>query len=668
MTVLLGKMARPAVALCLLVLGSYPVHGAEHLQVFTSAVPPIAQEDEAWPGFAVELVQAVLHEMQLEGEVVFVPWPRLLESGGSRTGMLIMPVPRLAKVESDFTWITPLVDLDLTFASTGPEVNSLAQALELRSILVRGQSVYEYMLRDYGFGNVEPVSSGNIPLMLATGRADAWFTTTDEARWAWRAGQTAGLLEVPVKLGKVMGQQRMWLAGSKGLDGGLAARMARAIAAMREDGRFNAIMAAYLPPRPTTASAAIRVAAVNNREIVHLQSALTDFEASNPGVSVEIAVLPEGELRDALAADVFSGSGRYDVITIGTYETPIWAKKGWLRPLVEFPASYDVDDLMPSVKAALSYEDRLYALPFYAESSVTYFRKDLLAKAGVALPAHPTYQDIRAAARAMHDPAGGVFGACLRGKPGWGENMALISTLVNGHGGRWFDERWRPQLDTPEWKAALRWYRAMLTEFGPPQAAELNYNENLALFAQGHCGLWIDATVAAGTVFDPTLSSVATQVGLAAAPHGASDRGTQWLWSWAFALPATSQHFSEALRFIQWATSKAYIQAIGERFGWVGAPPGTRQSTYRDPRYRARAPFADAVRDAIVQADPTRPTQQAVPYTGIQYVAIPEFQAVGTRVGQEMAKFLTGQITLDEALVRANAATTEIMHAAGYYK
>ena len=265
MTVLLGKMARPAVALCLLVLGSYPVNGAEHLKVFTSAVPPIAQEDEARPGFAVELVKAVLREAKLDGEVVFVPWPRLLDSGGSRTGTLVFPVPRLAKVESDFTWITPLVDLDLTFVSTGQEVNSLAQALELRSILVRGQSVYEYMLRDYGFGNVEPVSSGNIPLMLAKGRADAWFTTTDEARWAWSTGQTAVPLDVPLKLGKVMGQQRMWLAGSKGLDRGIAERIARAIAAMREDGRFNAIMAAYLPPRTTTANAAVHVAAVKNR-------------------------------------------------------------------------------------------------------------------------------------------------------------------------------------------------------------------------------------------------------------------------------------------------------------------------------------------------------------------------------------------------------------------
>src|SRR5262249_42363029 len=167
-----------------------------------------------------------------------------------------------------------LVDLDLTFVSTGQEVNSLAQALELRSILVRGQSVYEYMLRDYGFGNVEPVASGNIPLMLAKGRADAWFTTTDEARWAWSTGQTAGPLDVPLKLGKPIGEHRMWLGGSKGLDGGLAERMARAIAAMREDGRFNAIMATYLPPRPPTASATIRVAAVKNREIVNLQSAL----------------------------------------------------------------------------------------------------------------------------------------------------------------------------------------------------------------------------------------------------------------------------------------------------------------------------------------------------------------------------------------------------------
>jgi len=246
--------------------------------------------------------------VRLDGEIGFIPWPRLLESGGSRTGTLLFPAPRLAKVESDFTWIAPLVDLDLTFVSTGQEVNSLSQALELRSIVVRGKSVYEYMLRDYGFGNVDPVSSGNIPLMLAKGRADAWFTTTDEARWAWSAEQTAAPLDAPLKLGKPIGEQRMWLAGSKGLDRGIAERILSAVAAMREDGRFSAIMAGYLPPRRASASAAIRVAAVNTWEIINLSSAIKDFEASNPGVSVEISIFQEGELRDSIAAERQGGS------------------------------------------------------------------------------------------------------------------------------------------------------------------------------------------------------------------------------------------------------------------------------------------------------------------------------------------------------------------------
>ncbi|WP_163981059.1 extracellular solute-binding protein, partial [Raoultella ornithinolytica] len=73
-------------------------------------------------------------------------------------------------------------------------------------------------------------------------------------------------------------------------------------------------------------------------------------------------------------------------------------------------------------------------------------------------------------------------------------------------GARWFDEKWHPQFDQPEWKHALKFYVDLMKEAGPPGASSNGFNENLALFQTGKCGIWIDATVAASFVTNPKES------------------------------------------------------------------------------------------------------------------------------------------------------------------
>jgi sorbitol/mannitol transport system substrate-binding protein len=122
----------------------------------------------------------------------------------------------------------------------------------------------------------------------------------------------------------------------------------------------------------------------------------------------------------------------------------------------------------------------------------------------------------------------------------------------------------------------------------------------------------------------------------------------------------------EALKFITWATSKDYIERVARQEGWVAVPPGTRKSTYQNPNYQAVAPFADFVLSAIQRADLANPTAQPVPYIGIQYVGIPEFPAIGTQVGQNIAKILTGEMTLDQALTESQRLVADQMRASGY--
>lgn len=436
-------------------------------------------------------------------------------------------------------------------------------------------------------------------------------------------------------------------------------------------GKFIAMLAASVAASALTASAAlseeITVATVNNGDMIIMQKLSPEWEKAT-GNKVNWLVLEENVLRERVTTDIATKAGQFDVLTIGGYETPIWGKNGWLAPLNDLGADYDYDDLIAPVRSGLTVDGKLYAVPFYAESSFTLYRKDLFDAAGLKMPETPTYDQIKEFAAKLTDKSKEQYGLCLRGKPGWGENMAFVGTLVNTFGGRWFDMDWKPQINSPAWKQAIGWYVDAMKQYGPPGVSSNGFNENQALFASGHCAIWIDATSAAGRVYDPKQSKVADKVAFAKAPVAVTPNGSAWGWAWSLAIPATSKKAEAAKSFVKWATSKAYVQRVGESEGWVAAPPGTRKSTYASPDYQKAAPFAATVLSAIESADPTKQTKDPVPYTGIQFVAIPEFQGIGTQVGQAVAAAVTGQQSVDDALDGAQSAVEKTMTEAGYIK
>ena len=410
----------------------------------------------------------------------------------------------------------------------------------------------------------------------------------------------------------------------------------------------------------------LTVAVANNADMILMESLSAEFEATHPDIQLNWVMLDENTLRQRITTDIATHGGQFDVTMIGTYEAPIWAKKGWLVPMKDLPPNYDVNDLLRPVREGLSYRGQLYALPFYGESSITYYRRDLFASKGLTMPTQPTYTDIEKFARVLTDKPAGTYGICLRGQPGWGANVSTIATMVNTFGGRWFDEGWHATINTKPWKDAVGEYVRLLTQYGPPGANANNFNENLALFAGGHCAIWIDATVAAGILTDKRESQVANEVAFAPAPIAVTPIGAHTLWAWALGIAQTSKHRTEALEFVAWATSKEYVKRVGERKGWALAPPGTRYSTYNNAAYRASAPFSALVLNSINTVDPEHPSAQAVPYTGIQYVDIPEFQGIGTAVGQIIAGVLAGRTSIDAGLASAQSLANRAVQQAGY--
>ncbi|MFP5022981.1 ABC transporter substrate-binding protein [Pseudonocardia phyllosphaerae] len=404
----------------------------------------------------------------------------------------------------------------------------------------------------------------------------------------------------------------------------------------------------------------VTIAIVSNPQMEDAVELTPRFEAENPGIKLRFVSLSENEARAKITASVATGGDEFDAVMISNYETPQWARNGWLTdldPMMAATPGYDENDFIPSIRSALSGPDgHMYSVPFYGESSFLMYRKDLFAQAGLTMPARPTWDDVARFADRLTDRDRQQAGICLRGKPGWGELMAPLDTVINAFGGRWFDEQWNAQLESPEVRRAVNFYVDLLSRDGQDGAPASGFSECGTQFAQGNTAMWYDATVAAGLVESPDESTVAGKVGYAPAPTGPDGRPAGWLYTWSLAIPKTTaekgpEQVDATWKFLSWMTSKPYQRMVGEELGWTSVPPGARRSTYSIPEYAQESKaYAPQTLQAISSADQSKPSARPVPYTGLQFVGIPEFQDLGTRVSQQVSAAIAGQQTADEAL------------------
>lgn len=408
----------------------------------------------------------------------------------------------------------------------------------------------------------------------------------------------------------------------------------------------------------------INVLMVGNPQMVDIEKLTEDSFTKDTGIQVNYTILPENELRDKVTQDIATQAGQYDVATIGAYEVPIWSENDWLHELDSYAdadEAFDKDDLIDPIVESLSGQDgTLYGLPFYGESSFLMYRKDIFEKEGLTMPERPTWDEVADLAAKVDGAEPGMKGICLRGLPGWGEMFAPLTTVVNTFGGTWFTEDWQAQVNAPEFKEAVNFYVDLVRAHGEPGAAQAGFTECLNAMSQGKVAMWYDATSAAGSLEDPEVSKVAGKVGYVFAPVKETEV-SGWLWAWAWAMPKTTQKADAAAEFMLWASSKEYEELVGNELGWARLPAGKRESTYEIPEYKeAAGAFGEMTLQAIQEARPTDPGVQPRPTVGVQFVAIPEFQDLGTKVSQDIAAAMTGRGTVDEALDKGQQLAEEV--------
>ncbi|HUY47626.1 MAG TPA: sugar ABC transporter substrate-binding protein [Streptosporangiaceae bacterium] len=394
------------------------------------------------------------------------------------------------------------------------------------------------------------------------------------------------------------------------------------------------------------------------------------FEASHPKIKVKFVTYDENTERANVEKDVAAGGGQYDVVMIGPNDIASWAKNRWIDDLTSYASSdpsYAVSDILKPIRDALSSNGKLYAVPFYGESSFMMYNKQMFAAAHVTMPANPTWTQIAALAAKLNNPSKGIAGICLRGLTGWGDNLAALDTVVNTFGGQWFDTNWNAHLTSPAFEQATSFYVNLVRKYGEKGAGNDSFNQCLNIMEQRKAAMWYDATVAASTL-DAKPSPVAGDLGFAPAPVEKTT-SSGWLWSWALALEGASKNKSAAWQFMDWATSQKYIAYDASKNGWASVPPGTRTSTYQNPQYQAAAKdFAALTLKVIDSVNVTQPGLQPQPVPGIQYVGIPEFEEFGQQVSAEITAAIDGQESVATALTKSQQIAQQAVVTAGLKK
>jgi sorbitol/mannitol transport system substrate-binding protein len=414
---------------------------------------------------------------------------------------------------------------------------------------------------------------------------------------------------------------------------------------------------------------AISVLMVNNPQMVDLQKLTADNFTKQTGITVNYTVLPENDVRDKISQEFSSQAGQYDVASLSNFEIPIYAKNGWVAPMDDFiakDAAFNQGDILKPMTTSLTAEDgKVYGQPFYGESSFLMYRKDVFDAKGLQMPDKPTWQQVADLATKADGAQPNMKGICLRGQPGWGQLFAPLTTVVNTFGGTWFNKDWTPGVNAPEFKEATNFYVNLVKAHGENGAPQAGFTECLNAMQQGNVAMWYDATSAAGSL-EATDSPVKGKVGYVAAPVNKT-AASGWLYTWAWSIQKASKKQENAWKFISWASSADYEKLVGDKEGWAKVPAGKRASTYSNPDYlKVAGAFAEPTKNAIETADPNNPGVQPRPAPGIQFVGIPEFPDLGTRVSQDVSAAIAGQTTVDAALDKGQQAAEQV--AAKYKK
>jgi multiple sugar transport system substrate-binding protein len=343
-----------------------------------------------------------------------------------------------------------------------------------------------------------------------------------------------------------------------------------------------------------------------------IQDSFPEFEELT-GIELVVETYPEDQFRQKSLVELSSGAGTLDIfMSQPPQEGRKYQQAGWyedLNPYVNDPAQtaadYNFADFLPGTITFETINNALIGIPIQLEVEMLFYRKDLFEAAGLTAP--KTLEELEAAAKALHNPDGEVFGFAARGRQA--AAVTMFSNFLYNFGGDWLDADRNPVINSPEAVEALTFYGNLLKNYGPPGSVGNHWNEVVALFQQGKAAMFTDASVFYANVENPESSTVAGKVGYAPFPAGPKDN-TYWLSGWGLSMSSASKNKGAAWYFIQWATSPEMAKLTQ-----VNKVAGARQSVWDSAEGKAAFPadWTEAyVLSSSKAAHPDRPPVVAV--------------------------------------------------------
>jgi multiple sugar transport system substrate-binding protein len=362
------------------------------------------------------------------------------------------------------------------------------------------------------------------------------------------------------------------------------------------------------------------------------------------GAKINFTDYPENDLRSHIVADAANKAGGFQLYCLDDNYIPLFASNKWVQPLdsVIKPA-YKIDDLFDSLKSAYSWQGKLSGLPIYSEVTILYYRKDLLAAKGIAVP--KTIAELEDAAVKLKN-APRTYGIALRGLRGEGMNVYTWTEWLRSYGGDFLGPQMQPVFNSPEAIEGTEHYAKIIHDAGPPGSGTWGWPQVSSSFAAGRVAMTVESTAFYPTFNDPKQSNVVGNVGYAvvpAGPKGAYPANYAIGLAVAASVDPASKTFTATSDFLQWATSQQMefartAQGIGNE---------DRKSVNQSALLKSK--LDPAYIEAVSEG-------QKITKTNYRPM-IPQWREMGDIIGAHIESVFTGSTTAKDAL---DAAATEV--------
>lgn len=371
---------------------------------------------------------------------------------------------------------------------------------------------------------------------------------------------------------------------------------------------------------------------------------LPEFQKAT-GIKVNVDSFFEDQLTQKLTVQFTSGSATPDVFMYRPLqEGKLFYKNGWVQSLDDYvtkDASYDFNDFSKTAIGTTTIDGKLAGIPIITEQEILYYRKDLLQKAGIAVP--KTLDELVAAVKKLHDPQNEVYGFVARGQRS--PLVTQVSSFLYSEGAD-FTNGDKATINTPEAVKAFTTYGTLLKDYGPPGVLNMSWPQAIGIFAQGKVAFYTDANSIYNNATDPAKSKIADQVGFAVFPGGKAGSKPYNITSWGLAMNTKSENKDAAWEFIKWATSKDIVLKTQQK-----GNPGARASVWDMPDGTTGFPadLVPVIKESVKGGvDHDRPT----------VISVGEARDA---VGEIVQKVMTGETNIQPVADKANEALQAIM-------